>query len=106
MKQELNPVRSRKTLFYRKHSATNRRNNRVYLSAAKNKMVSMRFLTEIIKLFIDSRNRREDWVVLVPKLSFFHREAVVQDFGGRSLSFLPLFWRTMDDLLPECLPYR
>lgn len=55
----------------------------MYLSAAKNKMVSMRFLTEIIKLFIDSRNRREDWVVLVPKLSFFHREAVVQDFGGK-----------------------
>lgn len=43
----------------------------------------MKFLTEIIKLFIDRRNRKEDWVVLVPNLSFCHREAVVEDFGGK-----------------------
>lgn len=46
-------------------------------------MASMKFLTEIIKLLIDRRNRKEDWVVLVPNLSFCHREAVVEDFGGK-----------------------
>ncbi|MDK8677429.1 hypothetical protein [Corynebacterium tuberculostearicum] len=43
----------------------------------------MNILIELIKRLIERKDRKEDWVDLVPRLSFSHRGEMVEDIGEK-----------------------
>lgn len=55
----------------------------VSLSVIKGKKGDMNILIELIKRLIERKDRKEDWVDLVPRLSFSHRGEMVEDIGEK-----------------------